>query len=73
MENTTLVGLKKVIQGKFVNIKKHPPLIQYIITSLNIKVPSVWTEAVYLSGGNQQKVVLGKWLFAGQDIYGNTA
>ncbi len=69
LENTTLVGLKKVIKGKFVNIKKHPPLIQNIITSLNIKVPSVWTEAIYLSGGNQQKVVLGKWLFAGQDIY----
>lgn len=69
VENTTLVGLKKVIKGKLVNIKKHPPLIQNIISSLNIKVPSVWTEAIYLSGGNQQKVVLGKWLFAGQDIY----
>lgn len=69
LENMTLVGLKKVIKGQFVNIKKHPPLIQQIITSLNIKVPSVWTEAMYLSGGNQQKVVLGKWLFAGQDIY----
>ena len=27
------------------------------------------TEAIYLSGGNQQKVVLGKWLFANQRIY----
>ena len=27
LENTTLVGLKKVIKGKFVNIKKHPPLM----------------------------------------------
>lgn len=37
--------------------------------NLRVKTPSVWTEAVYLSGGNQQKVVLAKWLFAEQDIY----
>ena len=44
-------------------------IIQPLVEKLRIKVPDVWTEAVYLSGGNQQKVVLAKWLFAEQEIY----
>ncbi|MBI9108498.1 MAG: sugar ABC transporter ATP-binding protein [Spirochaetales bacterium] len=69
LENITLVGLSEKIKGFFVNVKKHPPLIAGVIDSLNIKTPSVFQEAGYLSGGNQQKVVLGKWLFAGADTY----
>ena len=49
--------------------KKHPPLIEPIFKELRLKTPSVWTEAVYLSGGNQQKVVLAKWLYVQQEIY----
>ena len=33
-----------------------------MIDRLNIKTPDRWQVAQYLSGGNQQKVVLGKWL-----------
>jgi inositol transport system ATP-binding protein len=33
-----------------------------MIDTLQIKVPSINTKAVFLSGGNQQKVVLSKWL-----------
>ena len=51
------------------NIKRLPPLIEPLLKELRLKTPSIWTEAVYLSGGNQQKVVLAKWLFAEQDIY----
>ena len=36
---------------------------------LRIKTPSVWTEALNLSGGNQQKVVLAKWLMTDQSVY----
>ena len=43
-----------------------PPLIEPLLRELRVKTPSVWTEAVYLSGGNQQKVVLAKWLYAEQ-------
>ncbi|MDO5602699.1 MAG: sugar ABC transporter ATP-binding protein, partial [Oscillospiraceae bacterium] len=69
LENSTVVGMRDRIKGFFVNIKKHPPLIGGLMKELRVKTPSVWTEAVYLSGGNQQKVVLAKWLFAQQEIY----
>jgi ABC-type sugar transport system ATPase subunit len=38
------------------------------IDDLQIKTPSAWTLVHQLSGGNQQKVVLGKWLEIGPDI-----
>lgn len=69
LENTTIIGLRSKIKGWFVNIKKHPPLVEGIIRDLHVKTPSIWTEAIYLSGGNQQKVVLAKWLYADQEIY----
>ena len=37
-------------------------------TSLNIKTPSIEQKVSNLSGGNQQKVCLGKWLFVKPDI-----
>ena len=37
-------------------------------TKLNIKTPSIETIIGFLSGGNQQKVILGKWLIADSDI-----
>lgn len=69
LENATIIGLREKIKGFFVNIKKFPPLIEPLLKELRVKTPSVWTEAVYLSGGNQQKVVLAKWLYAEQGIY----
>nr|WP_066683446.1 sugar ABC transporter ATP-binding protein [Christensenella intestinihominis] len=69
LENTTIVGLRNKIKGFFINVKKEPPLIEDIIKDLNVKTPSVMQEVKYLSGGNQQKVVLGKWLFADQEVY----
>ncbi|WP_407926954.1 sugar ABC transporter ATP-binding protein [Christensenella tenuis] len=69
LENTTIVGLRNKIKGFFINVKKEPPLIEGIIKDLNVKTPSVMQEVKYLSGGNQQKVVLGKWLFADQEVY----
>lgn len=69
LENATIVGMRNKIKGMFLNIKKHPQFIEPLVKSLRIKTPSIWSEAVYLSGGNQQKVVLAKWLFAEQEIY----
>ena len=69
LENTTIVGLKEKIKGFFINVKDHPRLVEGLIKNLRVKTPSIWTDAIFLSGGNQQKVVLAKWLFADQEIY----
>jgi ribose transport system ATP-binding protein len=41
---------------------------QEIVRALNIKTPSLEQKVKFLSGGNQQKVVIGKWLTADTDI-----
>lgn len=69
LENVTIIGLRDKIKGFFVQVKKFPPYVETLISDLRVKTPSLWTEAVYLSGGNQQKVVLAKWLFIEQEIY----
>lgn len=69
LENVTIIGLRDKIKGFFIQIKKFPPYVEKLINDLRVKTPSLWTEAVYLSGDNQQKVVLAKWLFIEQEIY----
>ena len=69
VENLTMVGLQTKIKGAFVNVKNFIPLVQDIIDKLRIKMASPMQEVKNLSGGNQQKVVLGKWLFTDSDIF----
>lgn len=69
LENAAIVGLREKIKGFFINLAKLPPYFERLFRDLRVKTPSLWTEAIYLSGGNQQKVVLAKWLFADQEIY----
>jgi len=39
------------------------------VEELEVKTPSLMQKVIYLSGGNQQKVVLGKWLIADARVY----
>jgi ribose transport system ATP-binding protein len=52
----------------FLSLKKERKLCNEYVKKLNIKTPSLNKEIRFLSGGNQQKVVLAKWLFKGVDI-----
>lgn len=69
VENLTEVGLQTKIKGTFINVRKFIPLCKDVIEKLKIKMASPMQEARSLSGGNQQKVVLGKWLFTDCDVY----
>jgi len=65
--NISLVGLNK-LGGFFIDLQHEKESVQEYVKQLNIKTPSLSQEVRFLSGGNQQKVVLAKWLFKGVDL-----
>lgn len=62
--NITAAIISKLSNSGFVNSSKERKISTYWRERLNIKTPSLRTLCVFLSGGNQQKVVLSKWLAA---------
>lgn len=62
MENISTVTLKNYRKGPFLNLRKERTIADRWIKTLNIKTPSPDTPVSSLSGGNQQKVILSKWL-----------
>ena len=61
-DNVSMAALEKISKGGIIdNSKKIATTLKYI-KEMNIKTPSTKQMVVNLSGGNQQKVVLGKWL-----------
>ena len=61
-ENTTMAALKKFMKGLFIDKKKEEKTAQEYVEALATKTPGVDQLVVNLSGGNQQKVVIAKWL-----------
>ncbi len=53
----------------FIRRDKELEMSRRIVKELGIKTPSVNQKVAYLSGGNQQKVVVGKWLVADAEVY----
>ncbi len=62
-ENISLPNLKKLFKGLFIN-KKEKTIASEYIDKLSIKCPSIDMDTNKLSGGNQQKVVISKWLLS---------
>ena len=67
-ENSTMATLKNFVKGIFINKKAEEKATQAYIQRLNTKTPGTDQLVVNLSGGNQQKVVLAKWLVKDCDI-----
>jgi ribose transport system ATP-binding protein len=66
--NLALPQLGKLARSGVVSRAGEQALASRWIRELRIKTPDARTAVVTLSGGNQQKVVLGKWLAAGADV-----
>ena len=68
MENASLLVLKKYFKRGWNRKKKEISDVNSMFIQLNVKTPSLSTVARSLSGGNQQKVVLAKWLLRDQEV-----
>ena len=67
-ENISFVSIKDISHFLMINKQKDIEVSQEYIDSLKIKTPSLGQKVRNLSGGNQQKVVLAKWLASKANI-----
>ena len=67
-ENTTMASMKDFMNGIFIDKKKETDVANQYVEALATKTPGVDELVVNLSGGNQQKVVIAKWLTRNSDI-----
>ena len=68
-ENIALPNLKKLSPGLFLDLKHEKEKVLYYFDRLRIKANSINMEVEKLSGGNQQKVVLAKWLLTDSSVF----
>mgnify|MGYP001150133844 FL=1 len=67
--NTVMVALKKILKaGLYFDFKKEKAYAEEYVKKLHTATSSVNKRVMFLSGGNQQKVVLAKWLLSDADI-----
>ncbi len=68
-DNISIASLKQYLDyGVCLNNKKVEGLVQDNVQKMNIKTPSSKTQIKSLSGGNQQKVLIGRWLANSPDV-----
>ncbi len=66
--NLTLVNLNGVAKGAVLDDQEERKVAHEYVEKLNIRCSSMLQDVVNLSGGNQQKVVLGKWLYSHPEV-----
>ncbi len=68
-ENTVISSLKKYLKGGlWLSNKKMMEDTDWVIKSMRVKTPTQETKIRTLSGGNQQKVILGRWLLTEPEV-----
>ena len=68
-KNTTLARMEKIADKKgIVDISKENTVAKEYVKAMKTKTPSIHQKVGNLSGGNQQKVLLAKWMFAGPEV-----
>lgn len=67
-ENTSVVFLKKYIKGIILDKKLEKTEVEENLSDLQVKYSNINQKSKELSGGNQQKIAIGKWLLEDLDI-----
>jgi ribose transport system ATP-binding protein len=68
-QNLTLPILGRIAQGGFIRRRQEEDLIRGMIDALAIRTPDSDQPVGLLSGGNQQKVLIGRWLLTQAQIF----
>ena len=68
-ENISMAGLDKLTRLSVIDVRKETEIAEEYRNDLNIKTPSVEIPVSQLSGGNQQKVVLAKWIYTESEVF----
>ncbi|MDR2757796.1 MAG: sugar ABC transporter ATP-binding protein [Spirochaetaceae bacterium] len=66
--NITIVSIKNLTKHGLLNRQREQECGDRFVNKLRIKAPGTQTQTLSLSGGNQQKVVIAKWLVGDPDI-----
>ena len=67
-ENISLPNLPKTQKGLILNQRREKREVEEVSRQLTVKAAGIESEAYSLSGGNQQKVVLSKWIMANPKV-----
>jgi ribose transport system ATP-binding protein len=67
-ENVVMASLERLFPRSVIDGKKESSVVRKAISDLSIATPTTKREVRYLSGGNQQKVVLAKWLTTNSNL-----
>ena len=68
-QNTNMASMGNISSYGIVNTKQGDDIAKKFVSILKTKTPTIYQQAANLSGGNQQKVVIGKWLAANSDFF----
>lgn len=68
-DNLTLASLDRLCFSNVIDRKQEKKLANDYVLKLQIRTPDLDRKVMFLSGGNQQKVVIAKWLCAQSDIF----
>ena len=66
--NTTMAKMSKISNRGIIDVNKENKVANEYVAAMKTKTPSVQQAVGNLSGGNQQKVLLSKWMFAEPDV-----
>lgn len=69
LQNTSYSSLENISHKGIIDKKQEEKLVSNVLSQLQVKYSSLKEKVVNLSGGNQQKVVISKWLLSNCDIF----
>lgn len=67
-ENASLANLRRFIHGGYTHKKQEENDVNKVFREMNVKTPTLNTPISSLSGGNQQKVLLARWLLCDPEV-----